>query len=40
MMAQARRGRYRDLGIGMTRGAPMAGGYGPAATLTLNFGRR
>jgi len=32
--------RYRDVGIGMTRGAPMDGDYGPAATLTLNFGRR
>jgi uncharacterized protein YkwD len=32
--------RYRDIGVGMTLGAPMANVGGPAATLTLDFGRR
>ena len=33
-------GRYRDLGIGLVLGAPERNAFGPAATLTLDFGRR
>ena len=33
-------GRYRDAGIGLLLGAPAAGVSGPAATLTLDLGRR
>lgn len=33
-------GRFRDVGVGMTLGAPMPDVGGPAATLTLDFGRR
>ncbi|MBA3746166.1 MAG: CAP domain-containing protein [Solirubrobacterales bacterium] len=32
--------RLRDLGVGLTLGAPEAGAKGPATTLTLDFGRR
>jgi uncharacterized protein YkwD len=32
--------RYRDLGIGLVLGAPDRNAWGPAATLTLDFGRR
>jgi uncharacterized protein YkwD len=32
--------RYRDVGVGLLLGAPAPGVRGPAATLTLNFGRR
>jgi uncharacterized protein YkwD len=32
--------RYRDVGVGLLLGAPAPGVSGPAATLTLNFGRR
>lgn len=32
--------RYRDIGVGLLLGAPASGIPGPAATLTLNLGRR
>lgn len=32
--------RFRDIGVGMKLGAPMPNVAGPAATLTLDFGRR
>jgi uncharacterized protein YkwD len=32
--------RYRDAGVGLALGAPMAGSSGSAATVTVDFGRR
>jgi uncharacterized protein YkwD len=33
-------GRYREVGVGLALGAPMAGMGGSGATLALDFGRR